>query len=224
MIDALDVGARARDGWPAETQTAPSDRRIPGHVRVVGTSAELAVVQRRGINLALWPRILPANVIADLTEAVSTGLAPIRFEACRSEIGTELQRRLRDVLPEWLAHDAAQLARILAQVANARRIALRIEAFTGDACRLFHADAVAMRLVTSYHGRGTQWLADADADVFQGDRAIPDDRVHEVATGTVAIFKGSRDTTGGHPLVHRSPPRQPGDAVRLFLAIDPVVS
>ena len=190
------------------------------HVREGDSAEGLAIIRRAGINLAFWPRALPVEVVPHLPAMVSAGLAPVRCEAPHAAMEAELRHRLPPgPCRDWLAADAALLARTLAQIAGTRRVVLRIEAIAGDACRLFHADAVASRLVTTYEGRGTQWLADGDP--YGNGRDVPADRIHEIATGTVAVFRGLRGVTGGHPLVHRSPPRRPGDPVRLFLAVDP---
>lgn len=215
---------RGRDVARPPTAAARPGRGLPAHVRVTDSEEGLALIRRPGINLAFWPRELPAEVVAHLTEMVSTGLAPVRCEAPPDAMEAELCQRLPPgPCRDWLAADAALLARILAQLVGTRRVVLRVEAIAGDACRLFHADAVALRLVTTYLGRGTQWLADADVEAYGNGGAVPEDRIHEMATGTVAVFRGLRGVTRGHPLVHRSPPRRPGDAVRLFLAVDPVV-
>lgn len=217
------VGAEVTGRPPAGAATS-GDRRIPSHVRETRDLAGLAVIQRRGVNLALWHRTLPAEVAANLAEAVSAGLPTVRLETSCAELAAELGSRLPPGPgPSWLAADAAMLARTFSRLAGTNRVTVRIEAIDGDACRFFHADAVALRLVTAYQGRGTQWLADVDADAFRGD-AVPEELVRETDTGTVAVFKGLRGATGGHPLVHRSPPRQAGDPVRLFLAFDPAAS
>ena len=209
-------------GRPPTGAVARQDGGLPSHVRVIDGAEGLAVIQRPGVNLALWPRELPAEVVGHLAEAVSTDLAPVRFEAPADAVNAELRHRLPPgPCRDWLAADAAMLVRTLAQLADTRRVELRIEAVAGDSCRLFHADAVALRLVTTYQGRGTQWLANVDADASRNGEAVSEDRVQETATGTVAVFRGLRGVTTVRPLVHRSPPRRPGDPVRLFLAVDP---
>ena len=207
---------------PPAAAAARPDRELPAHVRVADGVEGLALIRRPGINLALWPRKLPAEVVAHLADMVSTGLPPVRCEAPPDAMEAELRHRLPPgPCRDWLAADSALLARTLAQIVGTHRVVLRIEAIAGDACRLFHADAVAMRLVTTYEGRGTQWLADADVEAYGNGGDVPEDRIHEMATGTVGVFRGLRGVTRGHPLVHRSPPRRPGDAIRLFLAVDP---
>lgn len=219
MVQAVRGPDAAR---PAAGAVARTGRGLPAHVREVDGAEGLAIIRRSGINLAFWPRALPAEVVTYLPAMVSASLAPVRCEAPHDAMEAELRDRLSPgPCRDWLAADAALLARTLAQIAGTHRVVLRIEAIAGDACRLFHADAVASRLVTTYEGRGTQWLADADVNAYGSGNDVPEDCIHEIATGTVAVFWGLRGVKGGHPLVYRSPPRRPGDPVRLFLAVDP---
>jgi hypothetical protein len=101
------------------------------------------------------------------------------------------------------------LARGLAQGAALR---VRIETKANDACRPFHADNVPLRLICTYRGPGTQWLADGAFDraelgcagkVFVRDWSA----VRELSSGDVAVMKGLGFPGGcAAALVHRSPP------------------
>lgn len=108
------------------------------------------------------------------------------------------------------------LARSLAPQAGLR---VRIETKASNDCPAFHVDQVALRLLCTYRGAGTQWLPDhADAD----DRCGQDnnDRVREIACGAVAVAKGARYP--GQPdrgLMHRSPPT-PVQFPRVVVVID----
>ncbi|MCJ2071768.1 DUF1826 domain-containing protein [Methylobacterium sp. J-030] len=157
---------------PPTAAAARPDREFPAHVRVADGVEGLALIRRPGINLALWPRKLPAEGVTHLAEMVSTGLAPVRCEATLDAMEAELRQRLSPgPCRDWLAADAARLARTLAQLVGTRRVVLGIEAIAGDACRLFHADAVAMRLVTTYLGRSgwrtRTWRHTATAEPYR---------------------------------------------------------
>ncbi len=63
-------------------------------------------------------------------------------------------------------------------------------------------------------------------DISDHGGDVPEDRIHEMATGTVGVFKGLRGVTGKHPLIHRSllggqgpraavPGRRSGDSLRM---------
>ncbi len=201
---------------------ARQKRGLPMHVREVDSVEGLAIIRRPGstsrsgqgrFRQRSWPTFQQWS-------------RPVLRRCDAKRPHDAIEAELRTLLPpspfrDWLAADAALLARTLAQLTGTRRVVLRIEAIVGDACRLFHADAVALRLVTTYEGRGTQWLSEADVDISDHGGDVPEDRIYEMATGTVGVFKGLRGVTGKHPLIHRSPPRRPGDPVRLFLAVDP---
>lgn len=129
----------------------------------------------------------------------ATGLAPVRYQAPHDGMQAGLRHRFPPgPCRDRLAAGAALPSRTPAQLAGAPLVALRIEAVAGDASRIF--PAVASRLVTTYQGCGTQWLADADANACGDGGAAPEDRVHEIATGAVAVSRGLRGATSGHPL------------------------
>lgn len=122
---------------PATGDVARPSKGLPVHVREVDSVEGLALIWRPGINLAFWPRALPAEVVTHLPAMVSAGLAPVRCEVSSDALDAELRHRLPPgPCRDWLTTDAALLARTLAQIAGTRRVVLRIEAIAGDACRL----------------------------------------------------------------------------------------
>lgn len=62
-------------------------------------------------------------------------------------------------LSEWLSDDIVFLARLFQSLVGAARVLVRLEAIQDDACRRFHTDNVRFRLVTTYRGPGTGWIA-----------------------------------------------------------------
>lgn len=130
----------------------------------------------------------------------------------------------------WFGY-AAWRADLLGLVALARRLAsgpslrVRIETVASNSCRLFHSDHVALRMITTYRGPGTEWLpacaVDPRAPSRQDNQHVRDmSRLQRLAPGDVALMKGDRyPGTGAPGLMHRSPlagPEQP----RIVLAID----
>ncbi|MBE7220146.1 MAG: DUF1826 domain-containing protein, partial [Caulobacteraceae bacterium] len=88
-----------------------------------------------------------------------------------------------------------------------------------DMCRAFHVDNVTFRLVTTYRGPGTQWLAPRHLHEARDGEPLGPDAVREMPRGTVAILRGGRGATPERPgLLHRSPPI--AGTTRLFLAVD----
>ncbi|WP_050783293.1 DUF1826 domain-containing protein [Methylobacterium nodulans] len=204
---------------------------LPGHVRASDGPKVLRTIRRPGINLVLWQRRLPEAVERRLVTHPTDALPQLRLVTRPSRVAADLagcMDRLAVVdadTAKWLVADITGLAATLANLCGAARVAIRLEVVEGDACRFFHTDTIALRLATTYRGRGTQWLSQDDAACFGRSASVPDAAIREVDTGVVAVFKGARTVaSSAGPLVHRSPPRRIGDDVRLFLAIDPAPS
>jgi hypothetical protein len=97
-----------------------------------------------------------------------------------------------------------------------------LDAIAGDACRRWHRDCVPLRLICTYRGPGTQWVAPALGDAVM---ARPDDDAPQAIafdTGDGALFKGcgwpGQPHDGG--VVHRSPRIAGTGITRLVLVLD----
>lgn len=114
----------------------------------------------------------------------------------------------------WLVRDIAERAGRFARIMKAGTLRLRLDVIGDNACRKFHLDNVAARLLCTYRGRGTQYgLAQPG-----GDPSI----IHELPTGAVGLFRGALwPSTEGTGIVHRSPPISGSNETRLLLVIDP---
>lgn len=103
------------------------------------------------------------------------------------------------------------LAALHARLLGEQRVTIRLEVVETDACRKFHADFVTVRTITTYFGRGTQWMRRGE------------DQAHELAAGTVGLFKG-RLAQAEPSILHRSPPIADSGETRLVLVIDSAAS
>ncbi len=122
-------------------------------------------------------------------------------------------------LREPLIDDAAELGALYADVAETKKIRIRIEAIDDDGCSKFHCDNVTLRLLRTYVGPGAQWVPldrREDALRLQGLYEGP---VHSIPTGALAFFfPGALSPLGG--VAHRSPPIENTGVRRLIIVID----
>jgi hypothetical protein len=122
-----------------------------------------------------------------------------------------------------LAADLRLLARLFAGILEQDRLRIRLEALEGDGCPRWHADKVGLRLLCTWHGAGTEWLArDGGAALARtlpmGTR-LPG--MKRIGAGDIAILKGEAfPGHAGHGCIHRSPPRRAGDGPRLLVCLD----
>lgn len=112
-------------------------------------------------------------------------------------------------LPASLVADVVTLARRFAGLMNVDDVRIRIEGITGNACTKMHADYADVRLITTYAGPGTDYMASDDA-------CCP----KRVPQGWIGLFKGKTYGYGHPPCLHRSPAVAETGERRLVLVID----
>lgn len=116
------------------------------------------------------------------------------------------------LLPKALRDDILALARRFAAFMQIDAVRLRLEAVTTNACRRIHADYADLRLITTYHGRGTDYLPNGAEQAENNLLRMP--------TGHIGLFKGRLFADQHEPCLHRSPPIEGTGEVRLVLVID----
>lgn len=114
---------------------------------------------------------------------------------------------------DWFIKDVADIAECFAGVMSARRLQLRFDIITGNACRKFHTDAVKARLICTYRGPGTQY------GMLTGN--TDPDSVFDVRTGCPIVIRGTRwPSPASENFRHRSPPIEGFGITRLNLVLD----
>ncbi|MGE3262936.1 MAG: DUF1826 domain-containing protein [Bacteriovoracia bacterium] len=181
-------------------------------------------------NLAVWKRRLPtcADAIDELLihdknaaqVAVDRGMD---LELIPALLDEDLNLQAADSLA--LYQDIENLAGKFFELTGALRIGVRLERVESDNCRLFHVDQVKARLVSTYSGKGTEWLRNEDVNrsgLGQGDNDLvmrPGAKVQAMLPGWVGVMKGERGNAGAG-LVHRSPPIEVSGLKRILLRMD----
>lgn len=129
-----------------------------------------------------------------------------------------------------LLQDIKRLAGAFLAVSHAEGAKIELSFIDTDMCRLFHADNVDLRLLCTYCGKGTQWLAESDADrsgLGKGCNANicrHPEKIRHMDTFDVALLKGSRYPGNKQfGAIHRSPPIVGTDKPwRVMLKIDEI--
>lgn len=202
---------------------------------VVGEQLDvLADIYREEVNISVWQRRLPEvlSIAAEhlllerphlqITRTVSPKNA---YEILIKSLGATAE-------PAALATDVTELADMFCFLFDLKYVGLRLTALDHAMCPRFHVDWVPCRLVTTYQGGATQWLAHDRVDrskLGSGNGGKPDeqsgllsdtDDIQQIRQGDVALLKGEgwagNEEAG---LVHRSPQLNAG-ARRLLLTLD----
>jgi len=210
----------------AAFQQGPLERP-PARVVAGATPETLAAIYDEDVHAAVWER--PAVQLAapvETTRRLQTidVEASVRIDAVEEWLHREVPEGLRA-----LRDDIAELGSMYACLFEVDYLGIRLRTLDRAMCPRFHVDRVVCRLLTTYEGPGTEYLADGEVDRSQLGRPVADLRqlpvrssnatVHRLPAGAVLLCKGeSWPGNEGRGFVHRSP--EPGAGPRLMLCID----
>lgn len=191
----------------------------------------LTHILRPEINLAVWQRRVPAAISIWLSRIRAEDLLRGSRDIDRSLPVEDVAATLLSNLPvndpvaedgmTALAHDATELAAFFVQLSGSSSVRLRLDWVTEQQCPRIHADRVPMRLLCTYRGPGTEWIAN-DVTLASPDVEPPKSMLNRFGAGDVAIMKGSLSGGSVGPLRHRSPPLECPAEWRLLLTLDPL--
>lgn len=197
-----------------------------------GALASLDAILSDEVNVVVVPRALPGEVARGLEQAALGDLTEIEQETADGQ--ADLDGLLSGLPPgparSWLRRDAEALLARFAALASRPRFLVSLGLILDDQCRKFHTDSVALRLLVTYAGPGTEWAPDGAVrrGALRAPAGCPDEAnaaivpdpslVRRAGAGDVVLLKGDRWPGGeGRGAVHRSPPLGRSGARRLVL-------
>lgn len=194
--------------------------------------AVLADIYRLDTNLVRWQRPLDIDCDDDIQFLLSRPALTARQVVAANVTTSDLAAILRLATDSALVADIRQLIEMYADLFMLQQVGVRFEKIDKTMCPRFHTDRLACRLVTTYHGNGTQWLDETNADrskLGAGAAGLPDNQsgiyhdenqIRSAEAGDVLLLKG--DGWPDSPvagIIHRSPPADL-DQPRLLLTLD----
>lgn len=105
-----------------------------------------------------------------------------------------------------------------------RRIRFRLRVLNKTMCPRFHTDNVPCRLITTYTGKGTEWLdrMASNRELLKtfNEKPVSADSIQRLDSGDIALLKGDKwEGSEGSGVIHRSPDLEANE-VRLLLSLD----
>lgn len=198
--------------------------------------ADLAEIYDPDVNLCIVRR----NIASEVERFVSQFLASSATLSLVEQL-TFQSFDFYALLPQ-LAHlpghrafcaDIASLCVIYTDLFGLQTIGLRLRSLDKAMCPKFHVDSVTCRLVCTYGGIGTEWLADNDVNrtkLGMGSGGLSDtesgllrreDAIQTMPAYAIGLMKGSQWAGNEqHGAVHRSPQLSAASPRRLLLTID----
>ena len=167
------------------------------------------------VNLTVWQRGLSAEVAGYAAQLLQQPHFQLQGVKTLDELQPWLQLHLPDVAgrAEFIA-DLEQVSQMLACLMDCHAVGFRLKVLPHAMCPRFHTDHVALRLLVTYVGEGTEWL------VGQPGAGCEPDAFAKLQPGDVALLKGSAwPEQGSAAIWHRSPASM---GPRLLLSLDPV--
>jgi hypothetical protein len=225
--------------WSSSSQ-GPGDaaaRYVPQRARVacIGSAALLCdsagVFERifdEDIALCIWNRP-PDEILSDyLQRTASTGNweRMARVDACEPHFEELLCGFEECVGKIRLATELAGLVDLFATLTDAQSVGIRMAATRQRECPRFHVDRVGLRLLCTWLGEGTEWLAHEDVMREQlghqsggwGEVKRPGAPIQHMEPFAVGVFKGEAwPGNAGRGAVHRSPAPS---TWRVFVSLD----
>ncbi len=198
-------------------------------------SSPLAAILAPRVNVVTFARSLTDEMSARLERVAAA--APFRRQA-KLDSGlvdpTPLLSEIADPeAREFLALDIVELVSEYGRTLGRRHVHAKLAALHDDGCRKLHTDNVTIRLLCTYAGPGTEWVADpdvlrknlgrTDVDIPTANRSVlrTPGVVRTVAAGDVILLKGDGyPGFRGRGAVHRSPPIAERGLHRLVLTLD----
>jgi len=201
----------------------------------IGTNAKIFTdIYRPDVNIVIWQRQLDKTLSEAVAELIiNTNFKPVEMAVSPENTFDQLLSKLGDSeAAALLGKDIAVLVDMFCCLFDLKRAGLRLTMLDRAMCPRFHVDKIPCRLVSTYQGVATQWLAhdkvdrtklgagnNGKADEDSGLFKHPED-VQQLNQGDVALLKGENwQDTQGAGLVHRSPSVEK-TAKRLLLTLD----
>ncbi len=212
----------------------------PAHRRVVEGDSPLVLseIYQQDVNLVIWRRGVTAEVAEAAAQIIGHNEAlraelPVSAQNASAELLTVLSaQRYRADASATISADCAELVDMFCCLFDLSEAGLRLGTLDRAMCPKFHVDRVPCRLITTYHGCGSEWLPNSHVnrlsagtvEPVETDEQSPDyyarNRIQTLNVGDVALLKGEtwpKNQNAG--LVHRSPALNAGER-RLILTLD----
>lgn len=185
-------------------------------------------------NIAIWKRDLSDDLVQATEQLLNnkpTLQMALNVSAENNFAGIHNALGETDAVKS-LSQDLSKIVEMFCYLFELKRAGLRLTALDKAMCPRFHVDRVPARLVTTYQGKATEWLAHHLVDrskLGTGNQGKPDhesgiyqqtEDISQLSCGDVALLKGELwEGNENAGLVHRSPKASPNEK-RLLLTLD----
>ena len=216
------------------TLEKPNTKIIERIMQQSSSPEVMTSIYEENCNIAIWKRQLPEAFVSSIESSFTTQ-PPLTYSIVVN--ATSVEKDIEQIVLD--REYGAQLREYIKQTVDmfcclfeGSRVGLRLSTLNKAMCPRFHVDRVPCRLITTFCGKGTEWLAHKNVNrskLGHGNGGKPDDKsglfnnsgdINTLACGDVALLKGETwEGNEGAGLVHRSPPLKSNES-RLLMTLD----
>lgn len=207
--------------------SALADRVYPSPMSLSESPLVLSEIYQPAVDFAIWQRELSEELEQNITTLLEKQTRfSFRVILRPEEVSDWLKAKWPASHLEAFQADVQKLVTMFADLFDQSHVGMRLELVDKTLCPLFHVDKVMARMVTTYHGRATEWLTEDNINrqalqLRDHEHVMRDkDRLQAANAGEVLLFKG-QEWPGEevHGIVHRSA-QATAENRRLLLTLD----
>lgn len=224
-------------GTDAGEHTARTTRRphYPKSFAFTDSVCGIEAIFAQCVSVCIWRRPVDPEVQHYVQVGLS-GAAMERTERIRAD-RPNFDSLLRG-LPESSGRaafvaDVAGMLDLISTLSESKWVGVRLLVTREPPCPRFHVDRLDLRLICTWQGAGTEWLAHDDVDRGwlgargnglpdeQSGLLLPGAQIHRMRPFDIGIFKGELWPENiGRGAVHRSPRARTPDEWRIMMSIE----
>jgi hypothetical protein len=176
----------------------------------------LTNIHEQDVNIAIFQRDV-AKLKEDIERLLSTEFE-FRFSGEMNDLLIQLKEKKELWGCEKFLNDIAYMLQIFEHISGAKSFRLLLATINHNMCSRFHTDNNDLRLLCTYSGPGTLWLAQEEGKL--DIRKIDESHIQHAKAGEVVILKGSKFPGNPQAIIHRSPTIEESGLRRLLLRVD----
>lgn len=200
------------------------DNRTAINAEIGTSTGVLDQIHQSGKNIVIYQR--DTSILNDTIQRVVQQNIEFRSTGTTDAIERELKALFHSGKNQLIIQDILELLRLFKEITKANSFRLFLATINTNMCRKFHTDVNSLRMLCTYTGPGTLWVAEEGdhGNTTQNNQSSQDElpcqsMINQVDTGNVVILKGAL-YPDGNPVLHRSPTIETTGQKRLLLRID----
>ena len=205
---------------------------LPNHVVLSNQLQELIKIHYPNVNLAIVSREGSERLKKFISELDLNTFPSLLKSFHYSECSEILKKHFKGISKDetglnLFINDISAITKEYSRIVAEEIIRFNLYIVEDDMCKYFHSDYNNLRLLCTYHGEGTQWIENHNANRNKmgceknEEILIDSSAINQLKTFWIALLKGQAYPNNlGNGIIHRSPPMGEKKNKRILLKLD----